>query len=337
MKNAYRLFLLAVTGFIVYTGCKNPPMFAAIEQEVKLKKASVTGTVRGLVKIGNDLYVSNGRLFTKKVGNTGSWSTVSAPGTSGSLAVDSSDNLYGIFDYNTAYIRLKDQTDWKKYDTPLQVVAGTDTVFAQGKDAAKLYVLTTTTATAINGNDFGVLKTAAGDYCGTTKGIYDRSGVKQNGGAPTGGVLAMCKGKDNAVFAADSSKLYLHDGSSWSSMQHGVSSPAAITYLASKQLVLIAGSSGFAEIVVKADSSGSLTLNDAQKRAIGSEQSSIPRQYLYQYQHSVGKWPLNPLFAVEKTSPAEGYILYAGVLDSNARYTGLWGFYNPGQLEWNRE
>ena len=68
MKKILFVAALAISTVIVLS-CENPPIFAAIEQEVKLNPASVQGFVRGTIKIGTTLYTSNGKRYYKSVGN----------------------------------------------------------------------------------------------------------------------------------------------------------------------------------------------------------------------------------------------------------------------------
>lgn len=68
MKKILFAATLAVSLVIVLSACKNPPIFAAIEQEVKLNPASVKGRVRGIVEIGDTLYASNGKIWYKEKG-----------------------------------------------------------------------------------------------------------------------------------------------------------------------------------------------------------------------------------------------------------------------------
>ena len=73
MKKILFAATLAVSLVIVLSACKNPPIFAAIEQEVKLNPASVKGRVRGIVKIGDTLYASNGKIWYKEKGKAIMW------------------------------------------------------------------------------------------------------------------------------------------------------------------------------------------------------------------------------------------------------------------------
>ncbi|MGP1594126.1 MAG: hypothetical protein ACTTH8_02635 [Treponema sp.] len=329
MKKCTIGYIIALLLCFPYTSCKNPPIFAAIEQEVKLKKASVLGFIRGITQIDDTLYVSNGKLFTKTVGDTGRWTSIGCPGNAGSLATDGT-NLYGVFD-GSAYTRTG--TVWQRVDKNINIVGGTKTVFGQD-NSKKIYTISGPTAHFVaDGNDF--FKGAAGNFCITEKGVYDSSGLKSGSGTPTLGLIAICAGEessDDHVFILTSGTLYAYNGTAWTSIAHSQAAPQSVTYLKDRKLVLISGAGGFSEI--KLDNADQMNLGSAKRISVGSSDSSVPASCYHQYLNSIGKWHINPIYSVKMNS---NYILYAGVLDSNTKYTGLWGFYNPGQTEWNRE
>lgn len=314
----------------IASACKNPPVFAAIEQEVKLKPASIKGYVRGIVCINNTLYASNGQLFSKTLGDRGKWSLVSAPaGFCTSIATDGS-HLYAAFadgDSFAAYIRSG--SSWMRLGGDAgsaQAVMGTEgTVFAIKKIDPKNagYIVS-----ALSGG--GIVNThrcqsiplgAACGYYVCQDGLYDTSGVQIIRSPGNAGIKGICKGPNGSVFIFTETLLYNSSWGSW--IRHTISKPQSIAYLPSRGLILIGNKTGY----------GELQLTGGRIQA-GSAHSSIPYGNLHQYDNSVGKHLLNPIAAFDYGS---GYIIYAGVNDSNANYTGLWGFYNPGQIEWNRE
>ena len=68
MKNKMCVFFFFLTGFSLFNfSCKNEPIFAAIEEEVKLKKQSIQGLVLGIIKIGNTVYSANPKNVFKKL------------------------------------------------------------------------------------------------------------------------------------------------------------------------------------------------------------------------------------------------------------------------------
>ena len=173
---------------------------------------------------------------------------------------------------------------------------------------------------------------AAGSYCLLEDGLYNNTGSKISG-SPSSELKDICKGPSNSVFVVDNTKLYCYDGSAWTNREHGVSTPQSITYLPSKQLVLIGGKNGYGEM--KLASAADTNLENAHIVSAGSTESSVPQGNIHQYNNSVGKYAINPISAFDYGT--NGYIVYAGILDPNTKYTGLWGFYSPDRIEWNRE
>jgi uncharacterized lipoprotein TP_0136 len=346
MKKIKILFAatLAVSLVIVLSACKNPPIFAAIEQEVKLNPASVKGRVRGIVKIGDTLYASNGKIWYKEKGKTGKWSEMKdcPSGLCTGLAVDGPD-LYAAFEQSDTFaIHWYDPgtKSWPKVlGLTAQAVFGSRVVFAI--ESGKSGNATTYTIRTIEHGTLSAPWTsptdkapvgAAGLYCLLEDGLYKKDRTKITG-SPSSGLKGICDGPTlNSVFVVDNTKLYCYDGTHWTSITHGVSNPQSITYLKNKHLVLISsGIKGYGEIKLAGDAP---TLAGAQPIKAGSADSSVPPGNILQYNNSVGKYVINPIYAFDSST---GYVIYAGINDPNTRYTGLWGFYNPGQIEWNRE
>ena len=346
MKKILFAATLAVSLVIVLSACKNPPIFAAIEQEVKLKSASVKGFVYGIVKIGDTLYASNGKIWYKEKGKTGKWSEMKdcPSGLCTGLAVDGPD-LYAAFEQSDTFaIHWYDPgtKSWTKVPgLTAQAVFGSRLVFAikSGKSGnATTYTIRTIehgtlSAPWTSPTDKAPVG-AAGLYCLLEDGLYKKDRTKIPG-SPSSGLKGICEGPtDDSVFVVDNTKLYCYDGntSTWTNIVHGVSSPQSITYLENKHLVLISsGIKGYGEIKLAGDAP---TLVGAQSIKAGSADSSVPPGNILQYNNSVGKYVINPIYAFDSST---GYVIYAGINDPNTRYTGLWGFYNPGQIEWNRE
>ena len=203
-----RLILLSGTtlaALLLSFSCTNAPIFAAIEQEVKLKPASVSGVIRSTpVAIGSTLYVANGRLFQKTKGNTGKWEEVNIPGYCTSIATDGM-HLYGTFNGSGYQYNGSGWTPITGAD--IIYVSGTAMVFAI--DAAhKLYTVSGTTATfkAQLASD-EILRGAVGGYCITNKQMY-AEGVPVPPGAPSGNLQSMCAGPvANSFFVASGNTL----------------------------------------------------------------------------------------------------------------------------------
>ena len=333
MKKIISVMIYAACMFFMVTACKNPPIFAAIEQEVKLKPASLRSFIRGIVKIDDMLYTTNGTVFRKTFGDRGKWTNI--PGAGGrciGLAADGT-SLYGIFESGEsfkAYRTDKAASTWTAVGDMehADFIAGTKTIFAADTANKKVYVLKDGAVAGSWPSDKTPLG-AAGVYCLLANGLYTAAGSVVAGG-PTD-PKGICDGPDSSVFIFDAATLYCYNGSAWTKIAHKVSSPQSITYLPRKQLVLISGKSGFGEIKL----TDGTNITTAKIVTAGSEDSSLPQRNYYQYQSSIGKWFINPIVAFDHGE--SGYIIYAGALDPNAKYSGLWGFYHPEQIEWNRE
>ena len=337
MKKIMFVAVLAISIVIVSSACKNPPIFAAIEQEVKLKPASVKGFVRGVIRIGKTFYTSNGKMFQKSVGDKGKWSEMSGcpSGLCTMIATDGA-NLYASFGDNDTFKAYKyASSTWTALPKPADTapyVIGTQTVFAF-KQTQSGYTLYTIKNSAVSNtwNNTKAPVGAARAYCLLEDGLYAETGSKIVG-SPDSGVKGICEGPANSVFVFTDSSLYCYDGSKWTNTKHNISAPQSITYLPGKRLVLISGNKGYGEIKLAGTNAD---LTDAQPIQAGSTYSSVPSGNIHQYTNSIGKYILNPINAFDYNGG--GYIIYVGANDPNTRYTGLWGFYVPGQIEWNRE
>lgn len=343
MKKILFVAALAISTVIVLS-CENPPIFAAIEQEVKLNPASVQGFVYGIVKIGDRLYASNGKIHYKKVGARGGWSRMGGcpSGLCTMIATDGS-SLYASFGNDGSFKAYKyASSTWM--DLPgaaasAQFIVGTKSVFAfQKNNSSYTFYTIESGSVSHTWTNTKIPSGAAGAYCLFEDGLYKNDGTKITvSGSPSSGLKGICEGPtSNSVFVFDNSKLYCYDGntSTWTNIAHGIHSPQKSTaYLPEKQLVLISSKNSYGEI--KLNSALLTNLANAKPVSAGTSDSSIPGKNYYQYQNSVGKYPLNSIAAFNHAP--NGYIIYAGVLDPTAKYTGLWGFYSFDKQEWNRE
>lgn len=336
-KPAIMLLILLFLSIVNFS-CKNEPIFAAIEEEVKLKKQSVQGLILGIVQIGNTVYCANPRsVFKKEVGMLNGWEPIALPG--GMCVCIATDNtyLYASMFGKGAYVYKNGS--WQALsctETITQIVSGKSIIGMN--ESNQVYIL--------NGNTFSKLKDSnakdimlettlvggAGQYFADKNHLYSYSSTLATKLALNDiiNIRDICEGDDpNKVFILTTSALFYYDGSTLSSIKHQVSSPWSLCYSKEKSLILIGGSQGYKEVVVNGGS-----LNNASIRLAGSNGSTVPQSCYNQYNNSVGKWLLRPIKLISANS---GYIVYAGVGGGEGKYTGLWGFYNPGQLEWNRE
>ena len=113
-----RIFAIAFVISVVLglSACKNPPIFAAIEQEVKLKQASVKGFVRGVVKVNDKLYTSN-HLFPIDTDNIEGVKIISTSKYRSNRAYKVAIKLKGrFFRYTFGIGHISEDKEQKKYD-----------------------------------------------------------------------------------------------------------------------------------------------------------------------------------------------------------------------------
>ncbi|MGP1438844.1 MAG: hypothetical protein ACTTKH_07220 [Treponema sp.] len=335
-KKIYKyLFLLSVFSLFNFS-CRNEPIFAAIEEEVKLKKQSIQSVVLGIIKIGNTVYTANPKnIFKKEVGVKGEWASIQSPGgMCTSFATDSS-KLYATFFENGAYVY--DSNTWQKLNSPeeiIKIVSG-QSIIGINKDN-EVFKLSGNTFTKMLSGGKAIkltegLKGGGGVYFADKSSLYSSlTGAKIPLSSELQNIKDIREGNtSNEVFILTSSSLFHYDGSSLTSIKHKVLSVLCMTYSKERSLVLIGGKLGYKEIKVTGSS-----LTSAKVISPGDEASTTPPSCYNQYNNSIGKWLIRP---IELINTPSGYIIYAGVGGGDPKYTGLWGFYNPGQLEWNRE
>ncbi|PIE97380.1 MAG: hypothetical protein CR988_08105 [Treponema sp.] len=354
--------LLLSVAVVFFVSCSKIPIFASIELEVKLKKPSLPATVRGVCKIGSKLYAANGSVYTKSPGNTGKWSKISSPvdAVCFSIATDGSslyatfvdhysDKGKGVYKYNGSSWSYVSGSDG------IQAVIGSGTKVYGIKtsisydslktiESGKMYAISGSTATFFKDMDtfqkevqgtsrkntyVHHIKASGNGYYATEKGLFDSSGNKISG-APSGIKVIDSTG----TYFLTSDKVYKLNN--WSSgVSHSVSNPSGavvLTFSGKTRLLISSESSGYAEVLIDTGNFANST-----SISIGSANSTTPSGQASQYKSSVGSHSCNCIFA-DTTGGGSGYFVYLGINDSNyGKYTGLWGFYNPGQLEWNRE
>ncbi|MEL3907392.1 MAG: hypothetical protein P1P64_00040 [Treponemataceae bacterium] len=327
-KNIIFFSLLSIIAGL-FLACKSSYILAAIENEIKLKKATAAGTVNNIVKAGSKLYCSNGKVLTKSEFSEGEWSELNTP-TSGlvtGVASDGTQLYISIIDDDTngKGVWVYDGTTWSKIDGTDHIVyvSGSGTVFAASNDAVFPVNGTSLGTEILKGN----LVAAGGDYCSDYKAVYNSSGKVSD--AP-GGIRAI--DKDGQYFLT---KTHLYVPSNWSkSFEHGILEPTDAVLLdhSGKKILLVSSNEGgYAEIEINES-------NITKSKTIrpGSSGSTTPPGSAEQYASSVGKYPVFCIFAEAKN--AEDYYIHLGANDTNyAKFTGLWGFYSTGKEEWNIE
>ena len=330
-------FLILVVCII--SSCKNTPIFAAIEEEVKLNEQTVQGLISGIVRVGDVVYSANPKnVFKKDVGQKGKWEKIETPGgMCTSLATDG-NALYasfmgkGVYSYNGA--------GWdvlQNAESIVRIVSGRSII---GVDVENMVFSLVSSSFSkmkdVQGNDVKLASTlhGAGNYFSDLTSIYSYNAT----GVATKLTLSDIINIRDLVSGDDASKIFIltpqalfhYDGSSLTSAKHKVLSPWSASYSSVQKTVLIGGSQGYNEVKLK----NPATLTDAYILSPGTAGFTTPPSCFNQYNNSVGKWLIRPILIIDYS---DGYVIYVGVGGENPKYTGLWGFYNPAQLEWNRE
>lgn len=339
------LFISSILGaLIILSGCTNEPIFAAIEQEVKLKDPTMRGTVTSLVSAGSNIYATNGQIY-KKTGGAGNWNEFGSPDFRCAELASDGTNLYGIFQNENFEI-----TSLQKFDgSGWTAVTGISGIQKIGSGNGRIYAFTgsgsswdvyitpnagSTSLTAVAiATGLSIPVGSAGDYFATTTGVYRYDSVAVAAGFPTSGIKGITVNSDgSSIYIVDAGSVYRYDGNAWSTYTHSVGSPTGIAYLSAggKKLLLISGAKGYGEITLGATDEMTGYLNPGT-----SAVSSISTEAQAQYSNSIAQWNLSNIFAVTTNIPGNSYVIYAGIIDT--RYDGLWAYYSDTQTEWNRE
>ncbi len=329
------LILLACFAF----SCKNAPIFAAIEEEVKLKSQTVQGLISAMLRIGDVVYVANPKdVFKKHVGQSDEWETIGTPGGICTSIATNGTGLYaafmekGVYSYGDSGWEFVQGSEKVARIVSGSAIIGVDeennvffllsSSFSQMKDTAGKEIKLSSTLHGA-GNYFSDLTSI---YSYNTKGEATKCSLSD-----VTNIRCITQGDDmSKIFILTPQALFHYDGSSLTSTKHKVLSPWSASYSTVQKVVLIGGSQGYNEVKLHSPAS----LQDAYVISAGSSGSTTPSSCFNQYNNSVGKWLIRPILILDYT---DGYVIYAGVGGENPKYTGLWGFYNPNRLEWNRE
>lgn len=350
IKNKILFFLIIFIFGILFLSCKGEPIFAAIEQEVKLKDASVKGTVRNIVKIGDTLYTSDGRILKKSTFNTGEWSVFYSPSANcTSLATDGTNLFASFVDYymNDFWVKVYNGSSWETVPNSkgIQVVMGNGSVIGYSisyeneiiHDKAVLYSITASGVSKLKDLEVSegkarVPRCAGNNFYATSSGVFNSS----NGAEITSEIAPYVIVEDYFITGSSVYKK----GDYEKSISHGLSGPndACIITLDGVKRLLISGTHTYTEIALdETDITKSVVIPVGKSVTFNGStlNSTTPPGYKEQYESiSLGR-ACNKIFAFANGS---GYFVYLGINDPNfGKYTGLWGFYNPGQMEWNRE
>lgn len=332
MKLKHVLILASCLAILITLSCTNPPIFAAIEQEVKLKSFSVRGPISSLLELNNTVYAATPEaVFSKSKWSNGEWDNIGSPGRLVQNFATDGTHLFaatadGVYYYNGGWSAVPGGGS-------IVTIGGNNMVF--GYDGENVYKITT----AGIGNSIlsksGIFVGAGGGYFAFADGVYkDGTPVTAVAGSPSD-IKSACGGDGTTVFVLAGSTVYHYGGTSWSSQAVSLSNPLSVSYFkygTSEGRVLVGSGKGYGEVKL---ASGIHTLAGAYYIGAGESGSTTPPSVNAQYTSSIGAYSIKPVLAVYRGGD---YTVFAGVhAGSIHRNTGLWGFYSNGNVEWNRE
>lgn len=334
--------LFAFAALFSYS-CYQPPIFAAIEDEVKLEKPTLVGTIQGIAVSGSTVYVANGNL-TRRTG-TGSWQQMSIPKDlcTGIAASDDETSVYGVFSdsygsQSTIYLLSGDSwtavSGSESITKVLPGAGGTVFAFRQSGSSFTAYTITgSATPTALTAvTHTAPVGSAIGNaaYFATTTGVFTAAGVLV-ADSPSA-VRAIAGDGTATIYVITDTNIYSYDGIAWSAAKsHTFNSPRSALFLesGSTDLILVGTTAGYKEVPVTG-----ATIGDSQDPG-SSAVSSIATSSASQYASSLKQWPVIELCMVSPGTGGNAYDLYAAVFET--RYGGLWAYYPSTRPEWNRE
>lgn len=311
-------FTVAFALTCLFLGCSQEPIFYAIDKEVKLEEAVVTGNVYDITEINGKLYAANGKIFSKNKSEIRGWSGVSKPsGIVISLATAQSSGKNYLYAVSTNADNNKTLYG-QEIDGPWTDISATGTVITVvGNNAPtdankKAYVVTTSgvfeltdltasgTAVSGNGASAATLKAA---YTTTATYFSDTKAFTSNG-ADT-----LYKSTASGVIS------YGTDNTNWTAVSVSNSgSPTDMCYDSVSNSLLLGKGDGF-----QVSLSSNVPVSSAS--VPGSNASA-----------TVGSYQVISVFA------SNGYFYAGAIASSQSKNNGLWGYYGSNRNnEWNRE
>ncbi|HPO02187.1 MAG TPA: hypothetical protein PL077_02495 [Treponemataceae bacterium] len=353
----------SIAAFLTFASCDADPIFSAIEEEVAIADASVNGSVTSLFGFGDYLWLTDGYLRRKPAmsGSDGDWKSMDFPGSATRCQQIATDGtyIYAIFQKGTNWdfdsVRYSaDGETWPVldigglqasaiYSGANRVIFFTDSrsgaVDGYEIDVSTLAVTAITNATNLKQiTGFAAVGTTV--YFSTREQVYSLAAGDTAATPIAGSSVANAPSASIAGLAADGTNLYAvnagycfsWNGSAWGTFGHDTSDPTAFAYIASKQLLLIGGKSGYTEVDLS-NGNASQTPGKATNSSIGTDDYS-------QYNGSIDSYRVGNFVVVEDPaySPAgDAYTLYLTIVSPVTTRAGLWSYYPSTRSEWNRE
>ncbi len=341
----FTILLFTLITFISFTACKNPPIFATIEQEIKLKTFSVHGSILGFAEIDSKIYVANpSAVFTKSKTSTGTWSTLGSIDGHVCTLAKSGKVLFasvrkgGVYYYDTAGTKT---WTFVSGSGDITEIYGDDAVVGYAYDSKsekyKFYKLdkSGTNTITIGGNALTSddrLKGATGIFFTTANKLYSLAVAVATEKKSISSIKSVCKGPGSSALILSGSTVYQYDGANLTSKSFDKSGSNAIFYFEGRKTILISCNSGYTEL--KFDSVSPADITKSSQKNPGNSGSTTPSSSYEQYDATLGSLTFNPIFAVGTNSD---YAVYAGISAHPLRKnTGLWAYYSSSE-EWNRE
>ena len=345
MKFRRYIFILIPMIFIGFTACNNRPIFAAIEQEVKLKEFSVGGNVLSLVATDTMVYASNlAGVYSKSKNSDGPWSKI-LPAADTQYLAKNAANVFASFAMEPVKFYDESTKNWSNVpgSENIHVIAGDKIVFGYDSSQKKVYkVEAGGISSPIDTGEVHFLY-AAGNYVVVkskdSAKLYkaDVSPAVEISNLPSG-VKGMCStGNPNEVFVLAGSTVYYVNGGTWNNKISISKSPVSISYFKERKTILLGCDKGYTEIQL--DNTDSTNLSKAKQLNPGNSGSTTPPGSYSQYQTTLGSYYTYPVLGVERGNAGSGkYAVFMGIYSGTiTRNTGLCGFYSDKKREWNRE
>ncbi|HZK20435.1 MAG TPA: hypothetical protein VFC68_06910 [Treponemataceae bacterium] len=110
---------ILATSFLIilfcFTSCDQAPIFSAINKEIELEEAVITGNVFSMIEISGTLYTANGRIYSKNTSDIRGWTEHSKPSGRVTKVAKKDDNLYALVEETgntTVYRHDKTSSPW---------------------------------------------------------------------------------------------------------------------------------------------------------------------------------------------------------------------------------
>ncbi|UTC67059.1 MULTISPECIES: hypothetical protein [unclassified Treponema] len=341
MKVKRYIFILISLVFALIVSCNQWPIFAAIEQEIRLKNFSVEGDVSSLIEDGSNVYAANlAGVYSKSKSSNGPWSKILSYAGTQNLAYDGTN----VF-VSSAEGPVKYSGNWGAVPNSdnIHLIAGNKIVFGYNASEKKVYKIGT--GGVSNPIDVGVVESlsAAGNYFlvkskDSAKLYKDGTPAAEVAGLPSG-AIAVCPADStdhDKIFVLAGSTIHYYNGSAWASSKSiKEKSPISISYFKERETILLGCTQGYTEVKVNTTPSIDLSNENTKQLDPGDEGSTTPPGSYSQYQTTLGSYNTNPMLGVSRGG--SGYAVFMGIHSGViTRNKGLWGFYSD-KPEWNRE